>query len=312
MALLSHIDMTLFNPYKELSWSAKSMACEFTLKQHLLRDGFKTVYGFVESLQPKISIADADTHNSKRIDDIFRRRFAEFSSAYEYLKINNGHRRESEKRNNFWYKYIKGRAISGAASLIYFANALGMNALWGLNHMFWQWLDKTTSSDEVIRRLPSSTRHIFIKNQGTRRKPKFSFKRFQQQQIFNLYKDLNLEALMSLIIIRDSQCRKLNEQQLKIIDQHAYALYLFLFEYKYSLSKSYQLGQKICSTFYSGAEYKSDTDHMQKLENDKAFIKKLPLATNKKKNSTIDEHSSQQILNQIQHQPLHPTFKIFQ
>jgi len=201
------------NLYLKLSNPMRSVAGQITIQRHLYLFGFPSMKAFVDSLNYDPS---------------------------DFL---------TKKNRNFWYKFRAGRALSRRSISTIFLQSVNKYTEIQLNHYLWHFIDQTINPSKALSSLPRSIkRQVFKKQQKIAQmnsRPLHQLKRSYPSQRENLFNQLSLDSFAALLLIALTQKEQLKHTRPTSAEKYAYALFLYLFGYKYRTLRKKDLGRKI-------------------------------------------------------------------
>jgi hypothetical protein len=170
---------------------------------------------------------------------------AQFIESINYDPNNSIHR----KWPNFWYKLLKGRAMTQITNIEMFFDSVNYPTADILRHPVWHLIDhriSITSSLKLFAEQKGSTlfkREIYWRTLNEI--PLSALKQSYAGQRTKLFDKHSLDSFTALLFISLMQIQECHHKRPTTAEQHAYALFLFLFGWKYQVLKKHRMGMMI-------------------------------------------------------------------
>lgn len=263
--------------YLLLSPTMRSVAGQVAIQTHLYDYEFPTVANFVQSMNYDLS----DT--------------------------------TQQKYPNFWYKLHAGRALTQSNTLSEFFNGVDYFTADLLRHPIWYLIDSKITLEESLRRLVSCHGSKILKSGThlwplTKDQPLTNVKQSYSEQRIKLYKSRTLEALNILLFSALAQIRVCHHKRPTTAEKVAYALFLFLFGFKFDIFKRQAVGEKINQLLTSSVLAKDREVFAQQLDHHFNTIEKIKEQGLHDNAEDLHEFVSDEICKMIMAEPTHRCF----
>lgn len=199
--------------YLALSPTMRSIAGQVAIQSHLQEYEISSMARFIESLNydPKSSI---------------------------HLKC-----------QNFWYKLSAGRAMTQANTIKTFFDGINYPTANILRHPVWHLIDNRISIGSSLKLFANHWGSRLFKKKifwySLNEIPLSALKQSYASERKNLFQNRTLDSFAALLFITLMQIREYNHKRPTTAEQHAYALFLFLFGWKYQVLKKHRMGMMI-------------------------------------------------------------------